>query len=122
MSKWHRHGDRPVDRAREVARTCWRALSAVDPLAAETIAWAAQQAGETWLAPQIAQYGPDDVVTVSEAAELVGRSVRWTYQWVAEDRERRAVLGPDQRIRVRVRDVLETVARQRRNTPPEVGC
>lgn len=117
MSRWHRRGTLPVDRAREVARTCWEALRRVDPDAAELIAQAAAAAGEHWLAPEVARHGLDDVVTVVEAAHLVGRSARWGYKWVADDRERRAVVGRDGRIRVRVRDVLEHVARERRAEP-----
>jgi len=107
----------PVDRAREVARTCWEALRRVDPEAAVLIAEVAASAGEAWLTPQVAQYGQDDTVTVIEAAELVGRSARWVYQWVAQDRVRRAVVGRDNRIRVRVRDVLESVVEERRARP-----
>lgn len=114
MSKWHRPGDLPVDRAREVARTCWEALHRVDPESANLIAQAAAAAGEHWLAPEISRCSLDDVVTVVEAAQLVGRSARWGYQWVAEDRERRLILGRDGRMRVRVRDVLEHVAQERR--------
>lgn len=99
-----------MDRAREVARTCWAALAASDPETAKTIAWAATQAGEAWLTPQPALHGPEDLITPSEAAEMTGRSVRWVYAWVAEARESRAILGPDKRIRVRVKDLLESVA------------
>ena len=113
MSKWHRSGDLPVDRAREVARTCWEALRRVDPEAAEVIARAAAQAGETWLSPEMMRYGLDDMISVAEAARLVGRSVRWGYEWVAADPERRNVGAPD-RIRVRVRDILEGDAWERR--------
>jgi hypothetical protein len=120
VSKWHRPGDLPVDRAREVARTCWEALRRVDPEAAQLIADVAAAAGETWLTPQISQYALDDTVPVLEAAELVVRSVRWVYQWVAADRPRRAVVGTDGRIQVRVRDILESVARERR-APPTGG-
>ena|SRR6478752_7407033 len=117
MGDWHRPGTLPVDRAREVARTCWEALRRVDPEAAVLIAEVAASAGEAWLTPQVAQYGQDDTVTVIEAAELVGRSARWVYQWVAQDRVRRAVVGRDNRIRVRVRDVLESVVEERRARP-----
>jgi hypothetical protein len=47
---------------------------------------------------------------VPEAAELVGRSVRWMYGWVAEDRDHRAIPDRDGKIRVRVATVLEAVA------------
>lgn len=119
MSNWYRPGELPVDRAREVARTCWEALRRVDPEAAELIAQAAATGGELWLAPEIAQHTLDDVVTVVEAAHLVGRSARWGYLWVNEDRQRRAVIGLDGRIRVRVRDILESVATERRVPPPD---
>jgi hypothetical protein len=107
----------PVDRAREVARTCWEALRNVDPKTADLIAKAAAAAGEQWLAPEIAQHTLDDVVPVIDAAQLVGRSARWVYQWVAKDRDRRAVIGRDLRIKVRVRDVMEAVAAEPRSVP-----
>jgi hypothetical protein len=116
MTRWHRPGARPVDRARDVARTCWQALEQVDPAAARVIAHAAHLAGETWLVPQIARHQPDDLITVPDAAELVGRSVRWVYGWVAEDRDgsktgtARAIPDRDGRIRVRVATILEAVA------------
>ena len=110
MSKWPIRGAQPVDRARDVARACWTALQRVDPEAAEVIALAAETAGERWLRPQPSQYGPDDVVTVIEGAELIGRSARWVYAWVARDRAHRLVTGRDGRMRVRVRDLLEYAA------------
>jgi hypothetical protein len=119
VSEWHRAGALPVDRAREIARTCWQALNRVDPEAARLIADVAAASGEYWLTPQVSQYSMDDVVTPLEAAELVGRSVRWAYQWVAQDRPRRAVVGHDGRIRVRVRDILEGVAQERRARPTD---
>ena len=112
MTKWHRPGTRPVDRAREVARTCWEALNAVDPAAARAIGLAAQAAGEGWLVPQFARHQPDDYVTVAEAAELVGRSVRWAYHWVATDRDRRSITDSDGHLRVRVGTLLESVAKE----------
>jgi hypothetical protein len=118
MGEWHRPGALPVDRAREVAQLLWEALRRVDPEAAQLIADAAAAAGESWLTPQAAQYTLDDTVIVIEAAELVGRSARWVYQWVAQDRARRAVVGHDNRIRVRVRTLLESVATERRARPP----
>jgi hypothetical protein len=114
VNRWPIAGARPVDRARDVARTCWEALHRVDPDAANLIAQSAAEVGEQWLTPQIARHDLDDLVSVSEAAELAGRSVRWTYEWVAGDRDHRAVLGPDRRIQVRVRDVLEAAAGERR--------
>jgi len=114
VSRWPAPGTLAVDRAREVARTCWTALNRVDPEAAELIAWAATEAGEGWLAPQLAQYGPDDWVSVSAAAELVGRSVEWTYRWVAQDRPHRAIIGADGLITVRVGAVQDAVAESRR--------
>ena len=119
MSQWHRPGALPVDRAREVARTCWEALRRVDPEAAGLIARAAAAGGEHWLVPEMARYTLDDTVTVVEAAHLVGRSARWGYQWVAQDRARRAIVGLDGRIRVRVRDILESAAVERHAHPPD---
>jgi hypothetical protein len=112
VSRWHRPGARPVDRAREVARTCWQALSQVDPATAAAIAKAAEQAGEAWLTPQLARHQPDDYIPVPDAAELVGRSVRWTYGWVAAHRDDPAVTERGGRLRVRVGALLESVAKE----------
>lgn len=108
----------PVDRAREIARVCWEALRQVDSEAARIIAEAAD---EGWLTSRVSQYAPDDTVTVLDAAELTGRSVRWVYQWVADDRPRRAVVGHDNLIRVRVRDILAAVVADRRAGPVDDG-
>lgn len=118
MTRWHQPGTLAVDRAREVARTLYTALARVDPQAAELIARVAADAGEGWLAPQIARHGPDDEVTPAEAAELVGRSTRWVYAWVAQARAQRSVIGSDGRIRVRIRDVRDALAAERRRGAP----
>jgi len=117
VSRWPTSGTLAVDRAREVARTCWTALHRVDPEAAEMIAWAASEAGEGWLAPQRAQYGPDDWVSVSTAADLVGRSVEWVYRWVAKDRAHRAIIGSDGLITVRVGTIHDALAESRTQQP-----
>jgi excisionase family DNA binding protein len=109
VTRWHRPGARPVERAREVARTCWAALSVADPEAADLIAWAATQAGETWLTPRPATYGPEDRVSPAEAAELVGVSVRTVYGWISSGRLDHS-LNAQGRIRVRVDAVLATMA------------
>ena len=111
MTRWHRPGTLAVDRAREVARTCWVALEQVDPATARAIAWAAEQAGEGWLTPAPATHTEEDYVPVSTAADLVGRSVRWVYAWVAEDRETRARIDRTGRITVRVGDVRDAARR-----------
>lgn len=100
MTRWHRSGARPVDRAREVARTCWEALSKVDPDAARLIGRAAMQAGEGWLTPQLARHGPEDLISPVAAGELVGVSSRTVYEWVSSGRLPHSV---DQRGRIRVR-------------------
>jgi hypothetical protein len=121
VNRWHRPGMLAADRAREVARTCWEALAAPDPdctchhpALAEAIGKAATLAGEGWLVPQLARHGPDDWVTVTVAAELVGRSVEWVYRWVAKDRANRAIVGSDGLITVRVGSVQDAVAESRR--------
>jgi hypothetical protein len=111
MTRWHRPGTLAVDRAREVARTCWEALAAVDMDTAQAIAHAAALAGEGWLSAQPATHTEDDYVSVSTAAELVGRSVRWVYAWVAENREARSRVDRAGRITVRVGDVRDAARR-----------
>ena len=114
MSEWPIAGARPVDRARDVARTCWDALHRVDPTAAAAIADAAVMAGEHWLTPQVARHDLHDFVSVPDAAKIAGRSPRWAYEWVAADRENRAHVGADGKIRVRLGEVLESVANDQR--------
>lgn len=110
---WPFPGDRPVDRARQVASQYRAALHAVDADACAAIDRAAQSVGEDWVIPQVAQFGPDDWVTVTEAAALTGRSTRWVYAWIAGNREHRCVHGADGLSRVRVQDVQEAAARGR---------
>lgn len=109
MTRWHRPDARPVDRAREVARTCWQALNAADPATATLIATAATQAGEGWLAPQMARHGPEDVISPVEASELVGVAARTIYGWIATGRLVHSVNNQG-RFRVKVNDVLEAMA------------
>lgn len=109
VTRWHRPDARPVDRAREVARTCWQALNVADPVAAELIATAATQAGEGWLAPQMARHGPEDVISPVEAAELVGLAARTIYDWISSGRLVHSV-NRQGRFQVKVNDVLEAMA------------
>lgn len=114
VSRWHIPGATSTDRAREVARTCWQALRKVDPHAAELIAWAANEAGEAWLVPQLARHQPDDLISPVDAAELVGKSARTVYEWIARGRLPHTV-GSDGRIRVHVATLLDFAASRRRN-------
>lgn len=111
--RWPFPGDRPVDRARQVAQQYRTALLHADPGTCQALDTAATLAGETWIVPQVAQYTADDLVTVPEAAEIIGRSVRWVYAWVAADRAARAIIRSDKRIRVRARDILKADADER---------
>jgi hypothetical protein len=115
-SWWTR--SRPVDRAREIARTLWVALYRVDQESASAIADAAEAAGEHWLRPEPARWGLDDIITVAEAAQMTGRSVRWIYWWVSQDRGARIVSPEGTPIRVRVGDLLEYLAHEHRKDRP----
>lgn len=117
VSRWHVPGATSAERARDVARTCWKALRSVDPDAADRIAWAATQAGETWLTPQVARYQDDDFVSPADAAELIGKSARTVYEWVARGWLPHIIVhdGRSDRIRVRVGTVLDVAANRRRS-------
>jgi hypothetical protein len=108
--RWPYPADRPVDRARQVAQQYRAALARTNPDACAAIDQAARWAGETWVLPQIAQHKPDDLITAPEAAELTGRSLRWVYQWVSDDRDTR-MHQRDGKTHVRVRDIQHAAAR-----------
>lgn len=106
MTRWHNRGDRPVDRARQVAAAYRDALLRVAPAECAAIDQAAIHVREDWVIPQTARHQPDDLVTAAEAAALTGRSVRWVYAWIAADRSSRVRTSTPQ-IRVRAGDVQE---------------
>lgn len=108
--RWPFPGDLPVDRARQVCHEYRRALWKLDPEACAAIDRAAILAGENWVIVEWAVETADDVVTVPRAAELVGRSLRWAYQWVHDHPGVVRDTGP---IRVRLGDVQEAVAHER---------
>lgn len=108
--RWPFPGDLPVDRARQIAEEYRRALRAVDPEACAIIDSAAVAVGEGWAVEEIAIETADDVVTVARAAEIVGRSERWVYEWVHTHRDRIRSISP---IMVRLGDVQEAVGRER---------
>jgi excisionase family DNA binding protein len=109
VTRWHRRGATPAERAREVARTCWLALAKVDVHAADAIARAAELAGETWLTPELARHQRDDLVGVPEAADLVGYQVRTVYEWISRGRLAHTT-DRQGRIRVHVGTLLDYVA------------
>jgi hypothetical protein len=82
VNEWPFRGDLPVDQARQVAQEYRRALRQVDPAACAAIDQAATWAGQGWVNEELAVETEDDLVTVRRAAELVGRSTSWVYQWV----------------------------------------
>lgn len=112
--RWPFPGDRAVDRARQVALQYRAALHAVDEAACAAIDRAAAAVGEDWVLPQVAQHAPEDWVTVAEAAALTGRSQRWVYAWIAQDRADRCVRGNDGLARVQVAAVQAAAARPAR--------
>ena len=110
MGKWPNKGDLPVDRARQVCSEYRRALELVDPATCQIIDTAAIAAGEAWVAPRLAINDEDDLVSVPDAADIVGRSARWVYGWISEDHSRARSNDP---LRVRVGDVIDAVAYER---------
>jgi hypothetical protein len=119
MGKWPNENDRPVDRARQVAAEYRRALAVIDPATCRAIDDAAVAAGETWVNPSLSIHDPDDLVTVSEAADAIARSTRWVYEWLAQNRSER-VKAVNPVMRIRFGDVLDAVAYERSwRTPRE---
>lgn len=105
VSRWPFPGDRPADRARQVAHAYRAALLAIDETACRAIDAAALSVGEGWVIPYVHRHLPDDWITAQEAAALTGRSVRWVYAWAAADRAHRIHVGNDGVLRVRVEAV-----------------
>jgi len=85
---------------------------AVDPDTCHAIDAAAIMAGETWVTPDVAVETEDDLVTVSRAAELTGRSVAWVYKWLAQDKPNR-VKATHPSALVRLGDIYDAVAYER---------
>lgn len=81
---WPFPGDRAVDRARQVAQQYRAALAQVDPAACAEIDRGAAAAGETWALLRPPRFDDHELVSVPEAAEEIGRSVRAVYNWVAD--------------------------------------
>lgn len=106
-SRWPFPGDRAIDRRSQVAITYRAALQRVDPVACAAIDSAAVLAGEGWVVEELAVETEDDLVTVPRAAELVGRSRRWVYEW-ARTTGMVAMRNP---IQVRLRDVRAAARR-----------
>jgi hypothetical protein len=110
VSRWPFPGDLPVDRARQVALQYRELLMRVDPDACAAVDAAAVLAGEGWVAGEWAIETEEDLVTVPRAAELVGRSTRWVYQWA---RDHGGGVNRSGRIKVRLLDVRAAVAHER---------
>lgn len=111
MSRWPIPGVRPLGRARELAKSYRAALAVADPETCRLLDARSHQVGEHWIAPQAHAYQDADWITVLEAAELVHRSPRWVYDWLAEKREERSHACNDGLIRVQVAAVLDGAAR-----------
>lgn len=83
MTRWPFAGDLPADRARQVCGEYRRALLVADPDECARIDKMAVIAGERWAVEPPVVHSDHDLVDVSTAADLVGRSVRAIYQWLA---------------------------------------
>lgn len=108
MSGWPFPGMDETARARAVAATVYEALVRADAEAALIIGTAAGQAGESWLLPALAIHQPDDLVSVAEGAELVGKSVRTLYGWIKSGQLRAVTVRG--KTRLRVEDLLAAEA------------
>jgi hypothetical protein len=110
VTEWPFPGDLPVDQSRQVALEYRRALQLVDPAACAAIDAAACWANQGWVIGELAVETEDDLVTVSRAAELVGRSTRWVWDWAHEHPE---AVGRRRPIMVKVGHLRAAVAYQR---------
>lgn len=112
--RWPFPGDTATDRARQVAAQYRTALTAVDPVACAAIDAAAHAVGEAWVTPTPAIHDDTDLVSVADAADLVARSVRTLYNWVAD---RSLPVYPERgKIRVLVGDARRVDAAKRAAT------
>ena len=98
-----------MEQSRQVAQTYRSALHRVAPAACAAIDQAAVWAGQAWVAPQAAVEVENDLVTVRRAAELVGMSRRWVYEWARTN----DMIKAKSPIRVRLCDVRAAVADKR---------
>lgn len=111
MTGWPLPGKyRQIDRVKLVAQQYRTALLNLAPDVCAILDDAATEAGEGWVIPPVAIAGPEDIITVPEAAELVGRSIQWVYAWAAKDRLHRVKTGDDGKIRVVAAAVQEAAA------------
>ena len=108
---WPRRADSPLDRARTVARSYREALLRASPETCLGIDVRFIELGQTWIAPDIAQYEPDDLLTPRQAAMFC--HVRPATLPVWRRRGLRVTTTPDG-LRYRVADLLEYQAGQRR--------
>lgn len=111
---WPFPGDTALDRARRIAQSYRAELVAADPAAAGVLDARALAYGETWIVPQLATVDLDDLVTVDEAAELVGKTPAAIHKWITRDKRLEATTDASGRLRVRAGDLLDVHAEMRR--------
>jgi hypothetical protein len=112
---WPYPGEAPLVRARRVAQAYRAALEnanqeACDLIDARLMAW-----GETWVVPRLITWGPDDMITSAEAADVLCTSPGG----VSTLRRRGRIDGirqPDGSYRYRAADVARLSTGVRRRT------
>lgn len=113
-NRWPWPGDTPLDRARRVAASYREALYRHFPDDAMDLDEKFVEWGEIWVAPQLdADVNFEEYVTIDVAAQYVGLSAKAVYAWVYRktiDGQK----GNDERLRVKLGDVLEESRRLRR--------
>lgn len=82
--------------------------------------------GEVWVAPQLSEIDFEEWVTIDVAAQHVGLTPKAVYAWVYR-KTINSHKGNDERLRVKLGDVLEVSQRLRRkraarNTPRHSGA
>jgi hypothetical protein len=108
---WPWPADTPLDRARRVAQSYRAALEVVDGRAVARLdAWAVEH-GQSWVAGGAIDYDPDELLTISEAADTAHVQVKTIYQWHQRGLVyTRTVDG----VRVRAGDLVRYVQDRRR--------
>lgn len=109
---WPWPGDTATDRARRIANTL---LTLLPPNERDTWATRAHALGETWLGAALLRWTNDDILTTTEAAELIHVSPSTIRKWHSEGERGLAPRLPAHgRGRYRAGDVLDCAAARRR--------
>jgi hypothetical protein len=80
-SAWPWPADSPTDQARRVAQSYRAALLAQLPDECAALDRRMVELGQSWIAPQVHQYDPMDLLTVAEVADYCSVKINTVYEW-----------------------------------------